>query len=174
MGCCFLWLAFTPACKGSLSRMAGKGVTTIKCCIRGSLNRMFFCWLSHHSALSYYHESVPALHKLAFRGRLFCVLRGFIATQRIIHPLFLFGFRIANILTHALVDAHCYWLQSCICQPDLLPRASLAWLCDYQLNHSMPFPNTYPMQMQTNATAAPIRKLIIFHPFFFQPTASLV
>ena len=135
-----------------------------------SLNRMFICWLSHHSAISYYHESVPALHKLAFRDRLFCVLRGFITTQRIIHPLFLFGFRIANILTHTLVDAPCHWFWR-IGQPDLLPRASLAWLCYYQLNHSMPFPNIYPTQIQTNATNAPTRKLIIFHPFFFQPTA---
>ena len=105
-----------------------------------------------------------------YNDRLFCVLHGFITTQRIIHPLFLFGFRIANILTHALVDAPCHWLW-CVSHHDLLPRASIAWFCDYQLNHSMPFPNTYPMQMQTNATAAPIRKLIIFHPFFFQPTA---
>ena len=29
------------------------------------------------------------------------------------------------------------------------------------------------MQIQINATAAPIRKLIIFHPFFFQPSAFL-
>lgn len=168
-GCCFLWLAFTPACKGSLSRMAGKGVTH-EMLHMVSLNRMFFCWLSHHSAISYYHESVPALHKLAFCDRLFCVLRGFITTQRIIHPLLLFGFRIANILTHALMDAPCHWLW-CVSHHDLLPRASLAWFCYHQLNHSMPFPNTYPMQMQTNATAAPIRKLIIFHPFIFQPTA---
>lgn len=105
---------------------------------QGFIDRMFICWLSHHSALSYYHESVPALHKLAFRDRLFCVLRGFIATQRIIHPLFLFGFRIANILTHTLVDAPCHWLW-CVGQPDLLPRASLAWLCYYQINHLSSF-----------------------------------
>lgn len=140
---------------------------------QGFIESMLFCWLSHHSAISYYHESVLALHKLAFRDRLFCVLHGFITTQRIIHPLFLFGFRIANILTHTLVETHCVWLWR-ICQPDLLPRASLAWFCYYYLNHSMPFPNTYPMQIQINPTAAPIRKLIIFHPFFFQPTASLV
>ena len=40
------------------------------------------------------------------------------------------GFRIANILAHALVDAPCHWLW-CVCQPDLLPRASIAWFCDY-------------------------------------------
>lgn len=155
------------------------------------MNRMFFCWLFPPfrniilpricarfaqtftlivniwvflSIFRRYHVYID------YNDRLFCVLRGFITTQRIIHPLFLRGFRIANILAHALVDAPCHWLW-CVSHHDLLPRASIAWFCYHQLNHSMPFPNIYPTQIQTNDTAAPIRKLIIFHPFFFQPTA---